>query len=251
MSLVVLSGWGTTAATLQGLEQQLGGTRSLKVCSVHDLRRDPTDATASWPGCSEYAQGLLSLLAEQHEASHVVGWSMGGTVALEAAAHDPGRIASFVFLSTTARFCSDPTYPHGPPAAELRAFKQACLNRPEDLLNSFFELVAAPYQQDNAIIEEQVARALSIGPPELANGLDYLMAADVRRHTAALEIPCAIIHGDADAVIPVAAGHWLSEHLGKCAFNSIPGAGHDLPTREPAFIADYIRRFIGEAGRAP
>jgi pimeloyl-ACP methyl ester carboxylesterase len=57
-------------------------------------------------------------------------------------------------------------------------------------------------------------------------------------------MPTLVLHGQADAVIPVSAGHWLAEHLPESQCEILAGHGHDLPREVAGEIASRIREFL-------
>jgi pimeloyl-ACP methyl ester carboxylesterase len=58
--------------------------------------------------------------------------------------------------------------------------------------------------------------------------------------------PTTVIHGDADALVPVAAGHDLAARITGAHKDIVPGMGHDLPLQLlPRFadsMAAHLRR---------
>ena len=63
----------------------------------------------------------------------------------------------------------------------------------------------------------------------------------------AIAMPTAIIHGEADPLVPVAAGHDLKAKIPSASIDLISGMGHDLPAPLwPRFVADIA----AAAGRA-
>lgn len=66
-----------------------------------------------------------------------------------------------------------------------------------------------------------------------------------------LAIPALVIWGEEDALIPLAAGEWLDEHLPDSELVALPGIGH-LPMEEaPEETLVALRSWIVERGFAP
>jgi pimeloyl-ACP methyl ester carboxylesterase len=61
-----------------------------------------------------------------------------------------------------------------------------------------------------------------------------------------IQAPTVVIHGQADPLVPVAAGHDLQARIAAARADIVPGMGHDLPQQLlPRFadtIADNARR---------
>ena len=66
------------------------------------------------------------------------------------------------------------------------------------------------------------------------------IAADTQRarHIEEIKAPTLVIHGDADPLVPVAAGHELARRIPGARLDLVPGMGHDLPEPLwPRFVA--------------
>jgi pimeloyl-ACP methyl ester carboxylesterase len=57
---------------------------------------------------------------------------------------------------------------------------------------------------------------------------------------ARIQAPTMVIHGAADPLVPVAAGHELASRIAGAQADIIPGMGHDLPAQLFARLADGI-----------
>src|SRR3989338_9239224 len=72
------------------------------------------------------AKRLLDIIGMGDGVSGValIGWSMGGMIALQAAALSREKIKGLVLVSTTPKFVSAPDYPHGLPMALLKNLRK-------------------------------------------------------------------------------------------------------------------------------
>ena len=207
---------------------------------------------------SPYAAALVARLRSSREPVTLVGWSTGGMIALEAALAAPEKVARLILLSATARFCATDGYACGLPAGNLRALTAGVARMPETALKGFFELAALPAVLDPEVAAEKVAVALGQGAEALKHGLAYLRECDLRAKLATggnnpeslshggtaahsnLTIPCLMIHGREDRVIPCGAAEFLAAALPDCRLVLLDGAGHDLPERHAARVAAAV-----------
>ncbi|MFW6093369.1 MAG: alpha/beta fold hydrolase [Pseudomonadota bacterium] len=195
------------------------------------------------------AVSVLDYLGQS--GAHLVGVSMGGMVAQQAALDVPERVFSITSIASST---SDPDLPGGDPAA-FRAF------------------VATPPRERKAAIAHMQAGWRIIGGPhydaarvglgrfaEQAYDRGHSVAGTARQLLAILharprgealrelEIPGLVIHGAADPMVPVAAGERTAERLRHGELTVYEKLGHDLP--EP-LLDDMGERIIRHLDNVP
>src|SRR5574340_1085064 len=92
--------------------------------------RDPLPANTLRDWADDFAHRLP-------EGAMVLGWSLGGQVAMRAALDHPRRIARLVLLASTPRFVVAEDWRHGMSAADLQDFGAALIADPQATLLRF------------------------------------------------------------------------------------------------------------------
>jgi pimeloyl-ACP methyl ester carboxylesterase len=193
--------------------------------------------------------GILDALGI--DSAHVCGASMGGMIAQRMAEIAPKRVRSLTLVMTSSGARRLPG-----PSLKVRS---AMISRPDA-------------QSVEGIVEHYVRLYALIGSPAYPPAPDYLrrrfttsvkrsyrpagtarqmvaIAADGDRSPvlASIRMPTRIIHGQADPLVPVAAGHDLKAKIAGAQMDVIEGMGHDLPAPlYPRFVAGIATA----AGRA-
>jgi pimeloyl-ACP methyl ester carboxylesterase len=193
--------------------------------------------------------GILDALGI--DSAHVCGASMGGMIAQRMAEIAPKRVRSLTLVMTSSGARRLPG-----PSLKVRS---AMISRPDA-------------QSVEGIVEHYVRLYALIGSPAYPSAPDYLrgrfttsvkrsyrpagtarqmvaIAADGDRSPvlASIRMPTRIIHGRADPLVPVAAGHDLMAKIAGAQMDVIEGMGHDLPAPlYPRFVAGIATA----AGRA-
>lgn len=184
-------------------------------------------------------------------AAHLVGISMGGMMAQQAAIEHPERVRSLVSIASTT---GDRQVGQATPEA-----LQAILSPP-----------ARPTRE--AVCENALTVARVIGSPGFAIDEDQIVwragvafdrgydPAGVSRQTAAivtaedrtprlreLAIPALVVHGAADPLVDVSGGRATAGAIPGCELMVVDGMGHDLPRGVWARVADGVARTVRRA----
>ncbi len=176
-----------------------------------------------------YVAALLDELSV--ERVHVLGFSMGGAVALELAALQPERVLSLTMLASIGveelELLGEHTLNHG-----LHGLQLIALDAARWLLPHFGGL-------DRGMLTRQYAR----------NFFDT----DQRRLRPILEelsLPTLIIHGEDDFLVPVAAAQEHARIVPQAELSvAASPRGHFLPWTEPSWVAGLVEDFIGQVDR--
>lgn len=202
---------------------------------LHTLRL-PVKAPYQIADLARDAVGVLDALGIAK--AHVCGASMGGMIAQHLGFAHGQRLKSLALMMTTSGH-------RGLPKESLRV-RRAMLSRPrpattpeqkfENILDhyvSLYGVIGSPgYPPEPKALRERIARGVkrAFRPQAVARQL-VAIAADSHRaeRLPRITTPTLVIHGQDDALIPVAAAHDLAKRIPDARLEIIPGWGHDLP----------------------
>ena len=115
--LVLLHGWGLNLRVWDGLIREMAN--SFRIITV-DL---PGHGRSAWnpKACTPAAQAwqVHAALESVSTRYSLLGWSLGGQIALDLAAAVPGSVERLVLVATTPRFAVAADWPYGMPATAL------------------------------------------------------------------------------------------------------------------------------------
>ena len=141
------------------------------------------------------------------ERCHLMGWSLGGLVALALAAREPERIASLTTVATTPRFVAAEDWPAAMAPEILAKFAEVLEEDQEGTLVRFLALNC----KDADTMREDVRKLRDIlyfcGLPAgraLRGGLEILRDTDLRDELSGLTMPVQMIFGEQDNIVPAA-----------------------------------------------
>lgn len=192
-----------------------------------------------------YAQAVAEKLQSERSPVTLIGWSIGGMVALEVAAMVPTMVNGLVLLSTTAKFCSGKDRPFGPSTEDVARMRDDLSPK---TLRRFFINCYFPLKPQSSEIETRVQEAMDATNEQLQLGLTYLIQADLRPLLPHLSVPVLTFHGEQDAVIPVQAIGELARTVRTTPSTILACNGHMLPHICADKLSGPIVQFAGETG---
>jgi pimeloyl-ACP methyl ester carboxylesterase/predicted ester cyclase len=184
------------------------------------------------------------VLAEAPNRFALVGFSLGGIVALEIIAQAPERVIALALIDTTPR-------PDPPTNARARR-KTLETARSEGMegyiLDAWDKLVSPDNRLDTTLRETIVAMARDSGVDVLASQTEIAIhRADSRKRLADISVPTLIIVGADDAVCPIAAHQEIAAGIPGARLITIAGAGHFSPLEKPQALASHMLEWLERA----
>jgi len=213
---------------------------------------DNRDAGDSSPGAGPYgipdmaedAAGLIRAL--KLGPMHVVGWSMGGFIALELALRYPDLVGKVVLTSTSAG-----GWDHVPPSWELSMmfFPHETENFQEHIERIYSAIAAPGYMQSHVEDLNKVLRLTRSKPMSIESyrrQVGAVMAwSGVGEHLNQIRQPTLVIHGSSDPLVPYANGRFLSENIRGARLLPYVNVGHLPPIEASWQFNRDVAEFLG------
>lgn len=180
--------------------------------------------------------------------AHVVGASMGGMIAQHIAARHAERVTRLTLMMTTPGARGLPQASPKVRAALLdrRGASAKNIDVIVERYVRLFALIGSPaYPPDPQLLRQRLRESIERAhkPSGVVRQL-VAVAADGDRSAMVrgIRVPTHIIHGAADPLIPLAAGHALHQLIAGSTIDVIEGMGHDLPRELWPRFADAMQR---------
>lgn len=231
-TMTLLPGWAMSTTILQPLAAAL--SESLPDATVN-LTALPAIQLSS-------LETDLSSLAQQLTPGLLIGWSLGGMLAVQLHRRFPEHFPRVITLASNACFVERNDWPHAMARTDFKAFYQSYREEPQKTLKRFALLATqgGPHARQrakdmpwDALDDEQRLHALAV-----------LGMLDNR---VALRQPMApLLHflGENDALVPVAAAASLAQVHGDSTVKIHPTASHMLPLEQPLWLAAEITHWL-------
>jgi pimeloyl-ACP methyl ester carboxylesterase len=214
--------WASTTASLNA---------SGYTVAVPDLARSSSiDAMAA------------DVLAEAPASFFLVGFSLGGIVALEMAHRAPERVGGLVLVATNAR-------PDLPERSAARLVQQASARAgglrtlvAEELKPAY---LAAANRDRRDLLDLFMAMADSAGPEAFLRQSEALRARRDRRGLlGTISAPVLLICGAEDVLCPPAEHFDMAGAMPHATVRVIEGAGHMVPLEQPELFHQTLLRWL-------
>ncbi|WP_290524062.1 pimeloyl-ACP methyl ester esterase BioH [Alcanivorax sp.] len=203
LDIVLIHGWGLHAIVFDDVVPALLERFRVTVVDLPGMGQSPL------PG-AEYTMDFLAeeVLAIMPQKAHVLGWSLGGLVALAMADKAPERVQSVVTVATSPRFTSTKGWGTAMKPEILGKFAEMFDEDQEGTLVRFLALNckgSAAMRADTARLKEILYFCGLPAPRALRGGLDILRDADLREVLPTLSMPVLMVFGENDHIVPAAA----------------------------------------------
>lgn len=191
-----------------------------------------------------YAADIVALLdGLRIGRAALVGFSLGGMVALAVAAARPDRIAAAVFAC-----CTTHSTPAGEAATEAmlaRAEEAGARRFAEDQAEAIWSAgwAAAHPRAIAGFVEWRAA----MDQAALARAFRATYGADLRPSLGRITVPARVIVADSDRFVPVAAGGALAGALPQADLVVVEDAGHMVSIEQPERFDRALFDFLGRA----
>jgi len=239
--LVMLHGWGLHGGLFGPVIEPLAQHFRLHLVDLPGHGRSPM------PEGDYSIDRVASQLASAVPAgANWLGWSLGGRIALQAAASG-ATINKLILVGANPCFTQKPDWPHAMPEKELEQFAASLRDNYKATLQRFLALQSRGSERAREELRNLREELFAHGEPDpqaLAGGLEILRAADLRPALSSIEQPTLVLHGERDTLAPLAAAEFTAGQLPHGKLEVIEGAGHAPFISHPEAFTSAIRSFL-------
>ena len=222
-ALVLLHGWAMHGGIFAPLVERLRDRYTLHVVDLpgHGNSRD-CDVPLQLQSCTDAIAAVVP-------AAPWCGWSLGGLIALHAAATRPARVPALAMLCASPRFVRGDDWKYGVSAEIFRDFAAGLRSDYRGTLDRFVALEAFGSEHAKEEIRtlrdglfERCEPAASV----LAEGLELLETSDLRDALPGLQVPSLWLAGRRDRLVDPRAMRDAAELAPGSTLHVVEHAGH-------------------------
>ena len=193
--LLLINGWSAKAGFWQDFIADLSSSFT---CEVIDLDQEKT--LSEWLGLIDQSM---------RENTVLIGWSLGGSLAIQYAASTKKTFLALVTLQTNPCFIAQSGYTDAMNANEFRALNELVSDeqgKRKMLVRHFSHLLvngSLAHKKDRRSLKQNYDELSLPNAVVLRSGLSILADLDVRQALTQVSQPCLHIYGRYDALVPV------------------------------------------------
>jgi len=197
-------------------------------------------AIPTWEESTEDIVAVLSAAGSKRAA--IFAAMDSGPVAILLAAMHPEMVSALILFNSSARYLEADDYPIGHSPDAVDTFVEAIT---AGWGTDEFTRLANPSMADDAEWVHLTSKAIrsSATPRTAAAQLNYNLRNDVRQALPLIQAPTLVLHVQESALVPIAHGRYLAEHISGATFVELPG-GDNTTTPELYVMADEIAEFL-------
>jgi len=245
--LVLLHGWAMSSAVFAEVMPQLA--KSHRVLALDLPGHGASDPAPAYtlPGLAEDVAAWLGIVGIQRCA--LLGWSLGGQVAMQLAVGRPHVVDKLLLISSTPRFTAEGDWNGGLPVGQVRAMERQLRRSYELAMSDFFARMftdeVMPRERYREIIRFAVRSGRLPAAVDVLACLEILRDTDLRTVLSSLSAPTLVHYGATDAITPAEAGSYLAKAIPGARGVCWDGIGHapffSRPGGSVALWQDFLR----------
>ncbi|HSI37566.1 MAG TPA: pimeloyl-ACP methyl ester esterase BioH [Methylotenera sp.] len=243
-NLVLLHGWGMHGAVWQPIVKRLSKHFTLHLVDLPGMG-------LSRPIEPFHLHAVAEKVAEMLPANaDIVGWSLGGQVAMRIALDRPDMVRRLVLVGATPSFVNKDDWQVGISPEIFRNFADNVNADYHNTMTQFLTLQCMGSKDARSTVKLLRSKFAERPVPTtqtLQKALNILLETDLRAEVANLRKPTLLVHGDRDTLAPVQAAHWMMQNLPHGYLRVMAGASHaPFLSHQEQFI-DAVIQFLEPA----
>jgi len=245
--LALIHGWGMNSSVWHPFVKKLSKSYTLHLVDLPGMGYSQTIAPYDLQSVSDHISERLP----NHTA--IVGWSLGGQVAMRIAIDQPEVVNKLILVGTTPCFVNvtglslQPHWRFGVDKAVFEKFSENVNLDYQKTMLSFLTLQCLGGEDATntlRILRKQFAEQPTPTLSTMSLALNILLETDLRPEIEQIMQPTLIIHGDKDTLAPLPAANWLRQHLPHALLRVMNGAAHAPFLSHQTYFYDALLTFL-------
>ena len=240
--LLMIHGWGVNSEIWISLVDELKFFASVYVVDLPGMG-----------GSSSISPYTLDNIAKEIKANvlikkfNVLGWSLGGQVAMSLAIRMPEFVEKLILMSTTPCFVEKKDWPYGVNKQFFLNFEMEAKQNLNNTLMKFFLIQTRGFDDSKNVMRFLKNTFIGIRDENksgMQSALNVLKETDLRNEVKKIDKPTLIITGDKDRLTSLKASIWLYEKIKRAKLKEIKGANHLPFISHKETMTESVKKFL-------
>ena len=240
--LLMIHGWGVNSEIWTSLVDEL---KLFVTVYVVDL--------PGMGGSTSISPYTLDNIAKEIKANvpikkcNILGWSLGGQVAMYLAIKMPEFVEKLILMSTTPCFVEKIDWPYGVNKQFFLNFEIEAKKNLNDTLMKFFLIQTIGINDSKKMmkfLKNEFIKLRDGNKSGMQSALNVLKKADLRNDVKKIDKPTLIITGDKDRLTSTKASVWLYETIKGATLKEIKGANHMPFISHKETMTASVKKFL-------
>ena len=173
---------------------------------------------------TEHLLGIIKKLKLKN--INLVGWSMGGMIAISFISQYPEYVKKLVLVSASAKFVASEDYDAGISHIVMQSFINKFRKSPVRMLSNFASLILknADFKKEDLNL---IKKSLNLyNKNTMLQDLLLLRNCDLRDKLHSIKVPTLVIHGKGDIICPYACADYMHSKIKNSVLHAFESAGH-------------------------
>ncbi len=240
--LLMIHGWGVNSEIWTSLVDELKlfvkvyvvdlpGMGGSKLISPYTLDNIAKDIKANMP----------------IKKCNILGWSLGGQVAMYLAIKMPEFVEKLILMSTTPCFVEKIDWPYGVNKQIFLNFEKGAKKNLNDTLMKFFLIQTRGINDSKKMmrfLKKEFIELRDENKSGMESALNVLKETNLRNEVKKIDKHTLIITGDKDRLTSTKASVWLNEIIKRSTLKEIKGANHIPFLSHKEIMTASVKKFL-------
>ena len=240
--LLMIHGWGVNSEIWVSLVDELKLFASVYLIDLPGMG-----------GSSSISPYTLDNIAKEIKANvpikkfNILGWSLGGQVAMSLAIRMPEFVEKLILMSTTPCFVEKKDWPYGVNKQFFSNFELETKQNLNNTLLKFFLIQTRDINDSKNVMRFLKNTFIEIrddNKSSMQSALNVLKETDLRNEVQKIDKPTLIIVGDKDRLTSLKASIWLYEKIKGATLKEIKGANHMPFISHRETMTESVKKFL-------
>ena len=204
-------------------------------------------------GSSSISPYTLDNIAKEIKANvpikkfNILGWSLGGQVAMSLAIRMPEFVEKLILMSTTPCFVEKKDWPYGVNKQFFSNFELETKQNLNNTLLKFFLIQTRDINDSKNVMRFLKNTFIEIrddNKSSMQSALNVLKETDLRNEVKKIDKPTLIITGDKDRLTSLKASIWLYEKIKRAKLKEIKCANHMPFISHREKMTESVKKFL-------